>query len=57
MAIKVEFGDEVVSVEGTRPRARRPGPTAAERILGGYAKYNAAGYSRRRTGPRAASGS
>ena len=46
LAINVEFGDEVVLVEG---RARELGdgdlgPDVARAILGGYAKYKAIGY-------------
>ena len=43
LAIKVEFGDEVVIVEGTaRNWSRRPNRCRAT-ILSGYAKYKAAG--------------
>jgi hypothetical protein len=43
LAVKVEFGDEVVSVEGTTRELVAPQDPLASAILGGYAKYKAAG--------------
>jgi len=42
MAIKVEFGSEVVIVEGTAREIVAPEPALATRILAGYAKYKVA---------------
>lgn len=39
LAIKVEFGDEVVSMEGVAREIVAPERALAERILAGYAKY------------------
>jgi hypothetical protein len=43
MAVKVEFGDEVVSVEGTARDLVAPSEPLSSAILSGYAKYKAAG--------------
>jgi hypothetical protein len=43
LAVKVEFGDEVVSVEGTSKELVAPPEPLASTILSGYAKYKAAG--------------
>ncbi len=42
MAIHVEFGDEVVIVEGHAREIMAPAPPQADAILAGYAKYKAA---------------
>jgi hypothetical protein len=42
LAVKVEFGKEVVIVEGTAREIVAPEPALASRILAGYAKYHAA---------------
>jgi hypothetical protein len=39
LAIKVEFGDEVVSMEGVAREIVAPEAALADRILAGYAKY------------------
>ena len=39
LAIKVDFGDEVVSVEGGAREIVKPDPDLAARILAGYEKY------------------
>lgn len=43
-AIHVEFGDEVVIVEGRARDRSDPEPATATRVLEGYAKYKAIGY-------------
>lgn len=42
LALKVEFGSEVVSVEGSALELVAPEPALAARILAGFAKYRAA---------------
>jgi hypothetical protein len=42
LALKVEFGKEVVIVEGTATELVAPGPPLADAILAGYSKYQAA---------------
>jgi len=42
LAIHVEFGEEVVMVEGTATEIVAPEPTKAQALLAGYAKYKAA---------------
>ena len=43
LAVKVEFGDEVVSIEGTARELVAPPEPLSSTILGGYAKYKTAG--------------
>lgn len=44
MAIHVEFGEEVVIVEGDAGEIVAPNSSVATAILGGYAKYKTIGY-------------